>query len=63
MNTKEKTIRAPAEDPAGRAHEGRHVVAEVGRDGGRWFPVYVAVIVVAVLLIMSLWLFSRTFSS
>jgi hypothetical protein len=63
LNAKEKTIRAPGEDPARRAPAGRHVVAQAGRDDGRWIPVYVAVIVVAVLLIMSLWLFSRAFSS
>jgi len=63
LNTKEKTIRAPGEDQAGRAPEGRRVVPEVGREDGRWFPVYAAVLVFTVLVIMSLWLFSRAFSS
>ena len=63
MNTKEKTIRAPGEDPARRAPEGHRVVPEVGWEDGRWFPVYAAVVVVTVLVIMSLWLFSRAFSS
>jgi hypothetical protein len=55
-------MRAPGEDPARRAHEERRVVAEAGRDDRRWFPVYVAVIVVTVLVITGLWLFSRAFS-
>ena len=63
MNAKDKTIRAPGEDPARRTHDERRVVAEAGREDGRWFPVYVAVIVVTVLVITGLWLFSRAFSS
>jgi hypothetical protein len=63
LNTEEKTTRAPGEDSAGLAHERRRVIAGEGRDDGRWFPVYVAVIVVTALVIAGLWLFSRAFSS
>lgn len=64
MNAEEKRTRAPAEDSAGRTRGAVRLAAEEGRDdGGRWVPVYVAVVIVTVLVITSLWLFSRAFSS
>ncbi len=63
MNAEEKTARAPGDDPAMRTQEERSIVARERRDDGRWFPVYVAVVVVTALVIASLWFFSRAFSS
>ncbi|HEV2861119.1 MAG TPA: hypothetical protein VGX48_08945 [Pyrinomonadaceae bacterium] len=57
------TARAPGEDSAGLGHEEPRAAAGDARDDGRWFPVYVAVVVVTALVIAGLWLFSRAFSS
>lgn len=63
MNAEEKTTRAPGEYPAERTRGERPSAAEEGRDDGQWVPVYVAVMIVTVLVIASLWFFSRAFSS
>ncbi|MGI9107847.1 MAG: hypothetical protein ACR2G4_16550 [Pyrinomonadaceae bacterium] len=59
MNPAKDTRAAGAES----LHEERHRVAEEERDDAWWYRVYVAVIVVAILMITGLWIFSRVFSA
>jgi hypothetical protein len=41
----------------------KHTDGEPTRGDSRWYPVYLAVIVVTALVITALWVFSRAYSS
>ncbi len=43
--------------------EDKETVGERARADARWYPVYLAVLVVTALVIAALWAFSRAYSS
>jgi hypothetical protein len=43
--------------------EVKNTDVEAARGDSRWYPVYLAVIVVTALVIAALWVFSRAYSS